>query len=227
MKRMIWLVLIMMLPIVSAQMFIQSNGGETSSGGFFAVIKGFFGLTDGISCNPLIRYNATECSYGTNSTQNVTSYDANWNTCCKVGGTCYLDDSISTNQTYLQDDVPCGEKPMELVAIAIFLIGGMFWLIYTANNLNTKTEQGEAIPFNTLIKMVMYSLAGFMFFIILQTAYAISQAAGLSQLINSNLAVTYKVGLWFFAIIGALILFGLLINVIYLMVNSLNERKAR
>lgn len=160
-----------------------------------------------------------------NETHNVTVFDKNYATCCNVtglGSDCYEDDSQSLNKTYYETQVCEEELEVESIAIAIFLIGVMFWLIYTANTLKTVNEESQkAIPLNTLIKLLMYASAGFTAFVAIQLALGFAMANNLNQnLIQSALSSQYSLMLYIGIIIFGLILFGMLGNAA---INAINK----
>lgn len=106
-----------------------------------------------------------------------------------------------------------GEE-IKMTPIAILLIGITFWLIYTAQSLNSKDEQGNPIIFNHYIKMILYTGASYLAFITLQVAYSFAIDIGLSLAIQHTLRTAYILAMWLGIIIFAIIIFGILVNII-------------
>lgn len=182
-------------------------------------------------CSYQLSYNfTTECTYNENLQIyqiNGTVRDINWGSCCNVTGLssdCYQDDTSSLNFTY-EGGFTCEEKfQMGTIAVALLLVGFMFWLIYTANTLRTTTDDGKAVPINNLVKIIMYGGAAFTAFIVIQVAYGFSITESLGLAITNTLNVQFGFVAWLLIILLFIILFGVMGNVGIKAIGWLQER---
>lgn len=146
---------------------------------------------------------------------NISIFDSKWENCCLVTGLtsdCYESDTVSLNRTYFATQVCSESDSVYPLGIAVFVIGIMFWLIYTAGTLNTKNDAGDTVPLNILIKMILYGLAGFVAYVAVQLAYGYALSQQLASSILNTLQVQYSLVLNLLLLTGFLILFGTLGN---------------
>lgn len=159
----------------------------------------------------------SQCIYdGANYKINATVYDANWASCCNVTGLdsdCYEDDSNNYNTSYYESQSCTERQSMSSIAIILGLVGVIFWLVYTANTLKTTNEAGQAVPINTMVKMLMYGFAGFGVFVVIQIAYGFSIANAFDSIITTTLRSNYSLMLYGGILLLFLILFGIIGNV--------------
>jgi hypothetical protein len=133
-----------------------------------------------------------------------------------------------------KDSIDCDSykmlKEVKMIPIAIIVIGLLFWLIYTANNLNIKDKEGNIVPLNALIKTVMYWFSFFIFFVSVQVALGKAIDDGIST-ITSTMNVLYQFTLYVGVLLLVLVLIGTIGNVGIGLVNWLkdnyNPRKSR
>lgn len=213
-KWQILILLILMMSTVEAGFFIPSNGGASSSGGLISSVRNFFTSQPIISgplvCSPIPRFTQDSvCTGGQNPSQNLSTYDADWVSCCQLGGGCYLNDTSAQNATYFLQDAPCGEIPMELVAIAIILVGVMFWVIKVANDIEIRNEDDKVVPLNAMFVMILWTTGAFIAFFAIQTALGIA----LDNNIGDQALASIKGVQQFVSAIGTIVMFLLFFGV--------------
>jgi len=90
----------------------------------------------------------------------------------------------SNTDSLLEED---GEN---MIAIALILVGVMFFLIYISTKLETRNEKDEVIPLNSLIVMIFWTMAGYIAFFIVQLSAGIALVQGFdNQIVSSILGI--------------------------------------
>lgn len=127
----------------------------------------------------------------------------------------------TTREIYVQPDSL--EANMTSVAIIMALIGFAFWLIYTANTLSTRSDEGEIIYLNTLLKYICYAAAGFVAYVTIQLSYSFADFAAYNQGILGQLMATQNLIMWFGIIVLMLLFFGIFGNAAYNIVQNIGK----
>lgn len=109
------------------------------------------------------------------------------------------------------------DDTMGNLGILVALIGFMFWLIYTAKTLNTSDDRGSPILINSGIKLILYGLAGFACFTLIQIAYGFDMT-------NSSMTTMYNFMLTVGTILLILVGTGTFFNWGYKAVEWVRER---
>lgn len=100
----------------------------------------------------------------------------------------------------------------QMIAIALLLIGIIFFPIYVSSTLQSKDDQGKVLPLVTMVKLLLYAFSGFVVFFAVQMIYGISLANSLAAAINVNVRVIYQFTISILYIILFVVFMGLLIN---------------
>lgn len=98
-------------------------------------------------------------------------------------------------------------------AIAMVMIGFMFWPIYVASTLTTKDDRNNAVPLMVMTKIILYALSGFTAFFNLQLALGISIDNTYSAAIERTIGTVWWLSIILVSIILIMILYGVAINV--------------
>lgn len=207
--------LILAVSQVEGGFFSASNGGSNNpQDGFFITINGFMHSVT-IPCYPSWTWRLSECH---NNSRYKEYYDIY---------SCDLTDGFpSDNSTYMVDCTAQKVENMEVIAIAILMIGFLFFLIYVANTLPSRTDRNDPIRFNIMLKTILYSSSALVGFFALQMAYGISTAYGLSQAIESNISAIYQYIIYIGYIIGILFLVGIIWS-IYMWISEMIQSIGR
>ncbi|HEC72257.1 MAG TPA: hypothetical protein ENI36_01475 [Thermoplasmatales archaeon] len=96
-------------------------------------------------------------------------------------------------------------------AISIFVIGLMFWLVYVAFKIDTKNEDDELLPIQSMIVMILFASAGLVAYLSVQTMLGMAIANALDAQILAGLKGIHNFMTWSGFIILVLFIIGLLI----------------
>lgn len=150
-------------------------------------------------------YNRKEClnisdanSCGGNFTASLTDYNAACSWC----------DANPTMEV-------CQQSKMYYVALAILYIGLLFFIVYSANNVNTKDENNEIIQPNSFLKTILYFFAFFMVYVGFQLMVGIVEANDIADAVGSNIISMYQVAIQFITVLGYIVGFAMLLKVFW------------
>lgn len=98
-------------------------------------------------------------------------------------------------------------------SIAILVVGLMFWCIYVAKSLSTVNENGDVVPLNSMMVMILYSFSAFTAFMSLTLILGIAEANSYGELVKSSLRGMLQLGHGLSYLILFVLMLGVIINV--------------
>ena len=100
-----------------------------------------------------------------------------------------------------------------MIAISILLVSFMFFLIYLSTKISIKDDDGQVVPLNAMIVMILWSAASFVAYLITQLALAVALTNSMSEAIVGTIR-SITIFVWYAGLILLMILIiGILINV--------------
>ncbi len=100
----------------------------------------------------------------------------------------------------------------EEMGIATLVIGVMFWLVYVGFKIDTRNEEDELLPIQSMVSMIMFATAGFLAFFSIELALGIALEKTLGDLIIEPLQGMFNFTTTVTIVLLAIIILGLLIT---------------
>lgn len=127
----------------------------------------------------------------------------------------------TVNSIYLNSQN--NNKVIQMNIILLTLVAFIFWLVYIASNISTKSDAGQIIQGSVLLKLCLFSVAGFIGFFVIQLVYNMAMDSGLfSEAVLKTLFVIYSIVLYVGIIILTILLIGIFVTIFNIFKNTIS-----
>lgn len=109
-------------------------------------------------------------------------------------------------------------------AVAIFVIGVMFWLVHVGFKIETRNDEDEMLPIQSMIAMILFASAGIIAYLSIQTMLGMALANTFDAQVMAGLNGIHTFMTWAGFIVLVLFLIGMLIFFVNFIMGIIEER---